>query len=73
MESHDVIHDEIKLVNAIPALSKEDSMRGRQSVNEAQNARFNEFSRRTEQQFLDLTTALLKHHKYQRGEKKLKA
>lgn len=32
MESHDVIHDEIKLVNAIPALSKEDSMRGRQST-----------------------------------------
>ena len=28
------------------------------AANEAQNARFNEFSRRTEQQLLDLNTAL---------------
>ena len=43
----------IKLVNVILALGKE-----MKAANKAQNVKFNEFSRRTEQQLLDLNTTL---------------
>ena len=57
MESHDVNHDEDQTGECHSSTWK-GRLNEMKAANEAQNARFNEFSRRTEQQLLDLNTAL---------------
>ena len=57
MESHDVNHDE-EQAGECHSSTWEGRFNKMKANNEAQNARFNEFSRRTEQQLLDLNTTL---------------
>ena len=57
MESHDVNDDEDQ-TGECHSSTWEGRFNEVKAANEAQNARFNEFSRRTEQQLLDLNTAL---------------
>ena len=57
MELHSVNHDEDQ-TGECHSSTWEGRLNEMKADNKAQNARFNEFSRRTEQQLLDLNTAL---------------
>ena len=67
MESHEVNHDEHQ-TGECHSSTLERRFNEMKAANEAQNARFNKFSRRMEQEVLDLNTALYKP-KHQRREK----
>ena len=56
MESHDVNHDEDQ-TGECHSSTFEGKFNKMKAANEAQNARFNEFSKRKEQQFLNLNRA----------------
>ena len=68
MESHEVNHDEDQ-TGECHSSTLERRFNEMKAANEAQNARFNKFSRRMEQEVLDLNTALYKP-KHQRREKR---
>ena len=57
MKSQDVNHDEDH-TSECHSNTWEGRFNEMKAANQAQNARFNEYSRRTEQQFLDLNAAL---------------
>ena len=57
MKSHDVNNDEDQ-IGEYHSSTWEGRFNEMKAVNEAQNERFNEFSRRTDQQLLGLNTAL---------------
>ena len=57
MGSHDVNHDEDQ-IGEYHSSTWKGRFNEMKAANEAQNVKFSEFSRRTEQQFLDLNTAL---------------
>ena len=57
MKSHDANHDEDQ-TGECHSSTQDGRFNQMKVANEAQNARFSEFSRRTEQQLLDLNTAL---------------
>ena len=57
MESQDVNHDEDE-TGKCHSSTWEGRLNEMKAANEAQNVKFNEFSRRTEQQLLDLNTTL---------------
>ena len=56
-QAHDVNHDEDQ-TGERHSSTLEGRFNEMKAANESQNARFNEFSRRTVQQFLDLNAAL---------------